>query len=110
MKILNKLAEFKQWILRIVIMRFYPEMPFCIYPIFRKGKAGYDSYMIKGYSYTLLTPNKGTKNVIHLMWNDFAMHEEDFIDEEDGIYKIEDSEQPFFKNWIDAYNAASNAL
>lgn len=91
-------------------MRFCPEMPFCVYPVFRKGKAGYDSFMIKGYSYTLLKPNKGTKNVIHLMWNDFKVHEEDFIDEEDNVHKIEDSEQPFFKNWIDAYNDALNAL
>lgn len=81
-------------------------MPFCIYPIFRKGKAGYDSYMIKGYSYTLLTPNKGTKNIIHLMWCDFAMHEEDFIDKEDDINSIEDTDILFFKSWIDAYEDA----
>lgn len=106
----NILEYFKRNIIFIIIKCFYHEMPFCVYPIFRKGKADYDSWMIKGYSYALLIPNKGTKNIIHLKWNDFAMHEEDFIDKEEGIFKIEDTEQPFFEKWIDAYNAALNVL
>lgn len=85
-------------------------MPFCVYPIFRKGKAGYDSWMIKGYSYVLLVPNKDTKNVVHLGANDFAMHEEHFLDEEDKVFSIEDTDQPFFENWADAFNEATVML
>lgn len=99
-------TKIKKYFLTLIVRYFYKDMPFCVYPIFRNGKAGYDSWMIKGYSYTLLIPNHGTKNVIHLLWNDLEMHESSFIDEEEGILKIEDSEQPFFDNWLDAYNAA----
>lgn len=101
------MKKVKKWLFEFLLKKLYPQMPFCVYPIFRKGKAGYDSWMIKGYSYTLIIPNMGTENIIHLSHNDFSMHEESLIDEHENEHSIEDTNQPFFTNWVDAYEAAS---
>lgn len=102
MKIFDKI---RLWFLEKMFTKTFASkhMPFCIHPVFRKGKAGYDSWKIKGYTYVWLTPWEGTEDIVHITGCDFGIWEDVYIDEQEGEFHIEDTEHPFFKTWHEAF-------
>ena len=56
------------------------------YPIFKKGKCNYDSFIKIGYQYQILQPNKDSKSCYHIDFRFFELFPENLLDMEDEDY------------------------
>lgn len=54
-----------------------------VYPVFKRGKCGYDSFTKIGYHYDILVPNSGTKSCYHIDQQFYELFPENLLDMND---------------------------
>lgn len=82
-----------------------------IYPVFERGKCGYDSFRKIGYNYSIIMPNKETEDCFHLSPEDFCLFPHVLLDESDKDLSIfDDINYKVFESKELAKEAALNDL
>lgn len=78
------------------------------YPIFKKGKCNYDSFIKMGYQYQILQPNKGSKSCYNIDFRFLEVFPENLLDMDDEDYNT--FEKIGYKIYKTKQEAEENAL